>query len=168
MVNIHWFRHCREGTKFQAVWLTMLIQWELSNHNCNIDFYAKWQMKGLEFRWQLKLPNKNILSRPSRLIDRPEFFELLPFKTNISVREWLYVNEESDPRRKIVLHLLKSWKRFFFQKCFCSSFHSYGIPNLRTSMESNSIRKLGNIYLLLQTVLLIEIYHYSRSALTKL
>ena len=33
----------------------MLIQWELSNHNCNIDFYAKWQMKGLEFRWQLKI-----------------------------------------------------------------------------------------------------------------
>lgn len=39
-----------EATKFQAVWLTMLIQWELSNRNCNIDFYAKWQMRGLEFR----------------------------------------------------------------------------------------------------------------------
>ena len=37
----------------------MLIQWELSNRNCNIDFYAKWQMKGLEFRWQLKITKQN-------------------------------------------------------------------------------------------------------------
>ena len=59
---------------------------------------------------------KILLSRPSRLIDRPEFFELLTFKTKISVREWLSKNKESTPRRKIVLHLFSEVMEKIFSK----------------------------------------------------
>ena len=59
---------------------------------------------------------QNYQQKYTRLIDRPEFFEFLTVKTNISVREWLYVNEESNPRRKKCLASVEVMAEKVFSK----------------------------------------------------
>ena len=74
---------------------------------------------------------------------------------NIVFREWRYVNVESNPCRKIVLHLLKSWKHSF-QRRFFLAFPSYGIPNcnLRTTIKDSSIQKLRSGYCYIRSFVL--------------